>query len=370
MKETMTPKERWLAALHMRAVDRLPFWPKLDGAYPQAQEAPFRDMDLDSIHHWIGSDRFNWIASCAEDMRQTTTVETSQSRSTRRTVYQTRCGKTELECRFDAPSHSWHPVKFPVQTVEDIKLMTGVFEDVTVSLNSEQLRTAKGQSEQMGQSALTRDAIGESPLMYWLEWLAGIENGHFLLMDYQEEVEALFDAMHRVLVHKTELLCEHSPADVFYLTENTSTTLISPKQYRRYCARHIGEYARITEAADRDLVLHMCGHLKALLPDLAQIPAQALEAFTSPTLGNTTLLDGRSACANKCLIGGTNAMRWTEPAPQIIAQIEDDLNVLPHHRGIVVTSAGVMPPLCKPETIKQVCEWVKKYPARMNGAQQ
>ena len=50
MKETMTPKERWLAALHMRAVDRLPFWPKLDGAYPQAQEAPFRDMDLDSIH--------------------------------------------------------------------------------------------------------------------------------------------------------------------------------------------------------------------------------------------------------------------------------------------------------------------------------
>jgi len=110
----------------------------------------------------------------------------------------------------------------------------------------------------------------------------------------------------------------------------------------------------------------MCGHLKAILPDLAHIPAQAFEAFTSPTIGDTTLLDGRNACPDTCLIGGTNAMLWTRTADEIIAEIEKDLDELPHHRGIVVTSAGVMPPVCTPQTIKQVCEWVKKYPARMN----
>ena len=109
----------------------------------------------------------------------------------------------------------------------------------------------------------------------------------------------------------------------------------------------------------------MCGHLKALLPDLAQIPAQAFEAFTSPTLGDTSLLDGRSACPHKCLIGGTNAMLWTKTAGKVISKIEDDLQELPHHRGLVVTSAGVMPPMCKPDTIKQVCEWVKEFPASM-----
>ena len=116
------------------------------------------------------------------------------------------------------------------------------------------------------------------------------------------------------------------------------------------------------------MVLHMCGHLKHLLPELAQIPVRAFEAFTSPTLGNTSLLDGRSACPDKCLIGGTNAMLWTTTAGKIISKIEEDLSEMPHHRGVVVTSAGVMPPLCKPETIKRVCEWVKEYPARMNGA--
>ena len=108
----------------------------------------------------------------------------------------------------------------------------------------------------------------------------------------------------------------------------------------------------------------MCGHLKALLPDMARLPAQAFEAFTSPTLGDTSLLDGRTNCPDKCLIGGTNAMLWTHPADVIIGQIERDLDILPHHRGVVVTSAGVMPPLCAPETIKEVCAWVRQYPAR------
>ena len=109
----------------------------------------------------------------------------------------------------------------------------------------------------------------------------------------------------------------------------------------------------------------MCGHLKDLLPDLSKLTADAFEAFTSPKLGNTTFLDGRNACPDKCLIGGTNAVLWTQTTEEIIDQIGADLDALPHHRGLVVTSAGVMPPLCKPETIKSVCDWVKEYKLRM-----
>ncbi len=126
----------------------------------------------------------------------------------------------------------------------------------------------------------------------------------------------------------------------------------------------IGEIGRLAVAAGKRLGLHMCGHLKALLPDLATLPAVAYEAFTSPTLGNTTLLDGRTHCPNVCLIGGTNAMLWTKPAAAIIAGIEEALDALPHHRGIVLTSAGVMTPLCKPETIREVGEWVRSYAVR------
>lgn len=366
MTEQMTPKERWLAAIRMKPVDRLPFWPKLDGAYPKTQDTPFREMDLGAIHDWIGSDKHTGISGCVREIRRRTAVETTRDNSAMCTVFRTPARELQLIQQFDEPSHSWHPTEFPVKTLEDIHTMTEVFRDVDVELDSSGLQKAQNQSKTIGPDALTTNGIGESPLMYWVEWMAGVEKAHCLLMDHQEDVEALFDAMHTVLLAKTRILCEHSPADVFYLIENTSTTLISPDQYRQYCARHVGDYAHVTKAAGRNLILHMCGHLKALLPDLAQIPAQAFEAFTSPTLGNTSLLDGRTACPDKCLIGGTNAMLWTKAAGDIIAKIEQDLDELPHHRGIVVTSAGVMPPLCKPETIKRVCEWVKQYPGKMN----
>ena len=56
----MTTKERWNAAMRMEPVDRLPFWPKLDASYARAQAQPFRSMDTNAIHDWIGSDRHEW----------------------------------------------------------------------------------------------------------------------------------------------------------------------------------------------------------------------------------------------------------------------------------------------------------------------
>ena len=98
---------------------------------------------------------------------------------------------------------------------------------------------------------------------------------------------------------------------------------------------------------------------------LSQLPAIVFEAFTSPPVGNTRLIDGREGCPNTCLIGGTNAVLWTKTADEIIAEIEQDLDVLPHHRGIVVSSGGMMPPMASPETIKKVCDWVKNYKIRV-----
>ena len=263
MTEQMTPKERWLAAILMNPVDRLPFWPKLAGGYPKAQDSPFREMDVTALHNWMGSDKHIGIAGCLREVRKLTEVETTQSNGTMCTVFRTPYRELQLVRKFDEPSHAWHPIEFPVKSRDDIPAMIEIFNDVTVELDSDGLQKAQSQSEQIGQDALTTNGIGKSPLMYWIEWMAGVENAHFLLMDHQQEVEALFEAMHAVLIDKTKLLCEHSPADVFYLIENTSTTLISPNQYRQYCARHVGEYAKLTKDAGRNLILHMCGHLRS-----------------------------------------------------------------------------------------------------------
>jgi len=363
--DVMTTHERWGAAMRFEPVDRLPFWPKLDAAYPRAQRAPFNAMTISEIHDWIGSDEHSDIPACVREVRAHSSVRTTTKNGRQVTVFETLLGETQMVKQFDATSQAWHPMVFPVRDLETLKLMTAYFEDTRVELDPDRLAQAQDRVRDIGEAAFTFSSIGESPLMYLVEWLAGVENAHLLLADYPAEVEALFDAVHRVLLQKAQLLAEHCPSDVLYMIENTSTTLISPRQYRRYCAPHITEYGGMTRRHDRVLVLHMCGKLKRLLPDLSSLPVEGFEAFTAPPLGSTTLLDGRSACSDTCLIGGTHAMLWTRPVIEIIEYIERSLSELPHHRGVVVTSAGVMPPLCPPESIKAVCDWVTSYAVRV-----
>ena len=362
MGEQLSSRERWLLALRLQPLDRLPFWAKLNGSYARAQAAPFAQMALPDLHEWMGSEPQGGVGACLRERRTCTDSRTTDGGGVRLIEYLTPHGTLRGAFQFDHGSQSWHPREFPIGSLQDLKIMTAWFDDLQVEPDSGALEAARAVSARS--EACLAATIGTSPMMDYLQHLAGIERGQYLLADHPAEVRELFEAMHRVLLRKAALVCETSPADLIYMGENTSTTLLSPAQFREYCLPHLREYAAMAAAHDRLMALHMCGTLKALLPDLDTLPVAAFEAFTSPTVGNTTLFDGRAACPGKCLIGGTNAALWTQPASAVIAQLERDLAVLPHHRGLILSSAGVMPPRATPETIRAVVEWIRGFPPR------
>ncbi len=364
--ETMTPRERWLAALKCEQVDRLPFWPKIDAAYAQYQTEPFRSMKAGGLHRWVGSDQHVGMPACVKVVRKKTSTRSTRTNGTRITEYITPAGTLTAVNKYDAGSCSWHPAEFPVKRPEDIQAMSLFFSDAVCEFDSAQLDRALAAMKALGEDGIATTGMGISPLMDWIQHLAGIENGHFMLCDHREEVEALFENMHAFLCRRAEIIAEKCPAPVVYSVENTSTTLISPELFRQYPYQHLMDYGNVLSSAGKLHVLHMCGHLYDVLADVAKLPAVAIEAFTSPPVGNTTLKDGRTACSNKCLIGGTNAVLWTKTADEIFHEIKHDLDELAHQRGVVVTSAGVMTPLCKPETIKEVADLVKAYSVSNN----
>ena len=229
MAEAMTPRERWLAALKCQPVDRLPFWAKLDGSYPPYQVEPFRSMSIGDIHKWVGSVPPAGCAACVKVTRRKTSTKSHQENGTRVTEYITPAGTLTAVNRFDEGSHSWHPMEFPVKRREDIEAMTLFFSDATCEFDSDQLDNALVAVKNVGETSVVTTGIGISPLMDWIQHLAGIENAHFMLWDYREDVEALFEAMHTSLRRRAEIIAEKSPAPVVFSTENTSTTLISPR---------------------------------------------------------------------------------------------------------------------------------------------
>lgn len=363
----MNTKERWIAAMTMKPVDRLPFWPKITGTHYlniHKNRLPKQGMSIEELNDYFGSDELLRLPEIVKTNRTKTASYVTESDGSRVTTYETPLGKTRQVHRYDAGSASMHPVEFPISNRSDLHIMTRFFEDAEALLDEDGLQRAAEIVEARNGSISTMNWVGKSALMQFVENLAGVEQAHYLLADHETDVVDLFEAIHRYQLKKTELIAKHSPADAIYLIENTSTTLISPGQFRTYCYRHLEEYGKILTGYGRIYALHMCGHLKALFPELSQSSATVFEAFTSPPVGNTRLIDGRGSCPGACLVGGTNAVTWTMPTEDIIAYLNEELDALPHHRGIVVTSAGVMPPMCNPETIRAVAEWVRQYPVR------
>ena len=360
MEQKMTTKERWKAALRCEPIDRLPFWPKLDASYAPFQRKPFSAMSNDEIHAYIGSEPPIGLPSCVKEV-SAARYRVEANGYNEHTTIESPLGTLTSTRRYDPGSYSWHPTEFPIKSRDDIEILTDVYEHTNLEVDLEGKAKSVEKSREAGDGGATLEAIGKSALMHFVEYLAGVENAHLFLADYEEDVITLFFELDRNLVSRIDLLVEHSPADMLMLVENTSTSLISPEQYRSYSAETIAGYAEKVRGSGKAMVLHMCGFLKALLPQLTQIGAHAFEAFTSPPVGNTPLHAGRNSSDDICLIGGTNAALWLEPAETIIAAIEADFEKLPHLRGIIPSSAGVMPPLAGPEKIRSVCQWINRY---------
>jgi uroporphyrinogen-III decarboxylase len=143
------------------------------------------------------------------------------------------------------------------------------------------------------------------------------------------------------------------------LIENTSTTLLSPDLFQRYCVPHLRAYGDLIIEHGLIAVHHMCGRLNALLEMIDELPAQANEAYTTRPLGDLSLAEGRRRMPSKALIGGTNATLWLEPAERIIETVAADLAASPDRRRIFLTSAGVLPPLVSFEKARRVVEGFK-----------
>ncbi|HUU70316.1 MAG TPA: hypothetical protein VM186_12380, partial [Planctomycetota bacterium] len=163
----MTPKERWLAAIEMKAVDRLPFWPKIGGSYPRAQSGPFCEMDPNAVIEWTGSDQHTYVGPPTRDVRKNTSFETVKRNGVTQRIYRTRHGSLEQTERFDEESQSMHPMTFPVKTAADIPLMIEWYEDGQVEFDADALEKSKASAAETGQRALIGTGIGESPLMLW-----------------------------------------------------------------------------------------------------------------------------------------------------------------------------------------------------------
>ncbi len=350
----MTRRERFEAALRREEVDRVPFWVKIFGpsylrGHPDAASMSELELaDYLDLDHMAGGP-----SPVTASFTQVELVSERRG-NLQVTKYVTPDGTLGGADRFDPGSDSWHPVEFPIKTDADLRAARHVFSDAVYSVDETAVERCVERLRAVGERGVTMVGMGISPLMNLIQHFAGPDRTYYLLQDHPEEMDELIQLMHEDRLRYLEVLLRGCPYDYVVSVENTSTTLLSPAFFERYCWRHLNDYGQLITGHNKQHVLHMCGHLKALLPCIDKLPAVVIEAYTTPPVGNSTLADREVLCPNTAVIGGTNATLWLKPVGEICAEIEQALDEVGTLRGLVLTSAGEMPRLVPLERIREV----------------
>jgi hypothetical protein len=178
-----------------------------------------------------------------------------------------------------------HPVKPLVASLEEIEIYTAFWKQARYHRSDDTAVLTAIETLIGDQGVMTR-FWGPSTIPRLLEYDMGIEGFYFLLSDHPEAIERLIELMHAKELDAFNALAA-GPCHYLTLVENTSTRYISPEIYRRFNMPHQRDFVQIAHAAGKTAILHMCGHVKNLLPVIRETGADGIHALTPPPTGDT-----------------------------------------------------------------------------------
>ena len=288
----MTGRERLTRVLNRQPVDRVCWTTLVDDLTRSPMPPEYREMPVLDFYRAIGCDILAFgnyglppeacVTSPCHIVRPSLELRTEVLSDG--TLLQERVAPCGV---LTATARSGHPVKYPVETAADLRTLTELWEETRYEEAPGTEESYARAEAALGEDGLYAYATNPSPVQELLEYEMGVRGFYYLLQDYPAEVEGLLEVMHARRLEEYEIVARRVPAPAIIPVENTSSTLISPALYRRYSLPQLRDYVRIIQSHGRKAVLHMCGHLRALLPDIGETGLDGLNAVTPPTVGDT-----------------------------------------------------------------------------------
>ena len=356
----MTPKERLLAAIQGRDVDRTPWSPFL-AYWWEAQAPEITQKGQLAFMESIGADPLLRGFSAPWSGKYAGVTIHAQSRPNERVEeWETPVGTLRLIYRYSSVANSWFLTGHPVSTAEELKTLQWIYEHVKVHADG----GADKAHAETGERGLFVPLIGfemKTCFQSLVEKWAGTENLVYLLEDEPEAVEECLAVM-RYASDKTISLCTASEAEAFIFWEDSSTTNISPNMFRRYAAPEITYWAQRLHGAGKLLLHHACGSLKDLLIPMAETGIDAIESISPPPTGNIDIAQAfEKLPENVALIGGIEPVFYQNCIQEELeARVRNLLDVGRNHRFVLANSDSC-PPDVEEWKLRYVTELTKRY---------
>ena len=313
----MTSRDRLLAALHGDLPDRLPWAPEFNMVFgkrvleeiPGEEYAP-ADAYIEVCRR-MRAECFMRVDAVEVTHPNVQVVEARNGDDITRT-FTTPLGNLTLRARMIADIGVEMEYQHMVCTPDDVRAYKFIYEDAVYQPRGDYV---KSRIAAMGDAGLISIFGPPTPLLDLIMFQIRLPNIYFLMEDHPEEIRDLLETMHHRNCEYYELAAS-APGEVVRSFEDTSTTLISPELYRRWCLRQLQDYRDICHSHGKLFVPHMCGLLKGVLPELAETGLDGIEALTPPPLGDCPIGLAREKLGpDITLIGGLDPTQFVGATP-------------------------------------------------------
>ena len=357
----MTGKERVVASLKGQECDHLCWAPVVDRYFTSSLPAQgYPEVDIPQAIRLMGADIIGRHVPTVRMVEHSSVVRrVDRAGDLERIVYETPIGSLTGERRW-AAWHSSHVTKFPITDVDDVKTWQYIAEHTRYEEDFEVFREHE---RLIGDDGILTSSGPLSPIVYFLEELCGVENTYYLLMDSPEVVESCFQAMHENDKQMYQLLCE-GPSLAIFDYEDTSSTIISPLLYGKYCAPYLDDYAAICHDAGKLYITHMCGKLSAFNDQIRLGQMDGVDSVCPPTSGDLWAHEARQAWGDeKIILGGLEPAALVRmSASETCAYATRVLDEISTFRGFILSTGDATAHGTPLENLRTIAEVVAAHP--------
>ncbi|WMJ22744.1 uroporphyrinogen decarboxylase family protein [Paludicola sp. MB14-C6] len=350
----MSGRERIIAALQSKEVDRLPWAPLIDDYFINSLPAQNYNYNFIEACRYIGNDVIK--RHVAEPLVKNNNVERRIENKGNCSIeyFETPVGSLKIERK--RSGNTTYISKHMVETLDDIKVFQYICENTEYIPLIEQFIEEDKMIGDMGIASVDGQM---SPIQELLQFISGVENTVYLLMDYPDEIEELFSAMHERNKRQYNTIFQY-PCDFIFDYEDTSTTVMSRNMFEEYSLPAINDYSDWVHSQNKIFITHMCGKLSGLSDLIAKGRQDGIDSVCPPQTGDFYPWDARNAWGCKRVIGGIDPPSLVlKSQPQIMEIVSQILQQVTNKQGFILSTGDAVPFGTPINLLKDITDLIK-----------
>jgi hypothetical protein len=277
-----------------------------------------------------------------------------------------------LKRRFDTPhgvlfevhkltiDRTWRRVEFLAKKAPDLPALRWLLE--RRSFHFSENKFAVG-AEYIGERGVPQFWVPKSPYLALAQQLMRYEDFVYALADHRQAVEEIMAVIDDSYDPLYEELTGSGLLQILNFGENIAMAYLSRRYYERYLVPWYEKRAGQLHEAGIYSHIHIDGYFRALLPYLADMPFDGLEALTPEPQGDVTLQEIKEHIGNKILLDGIPAVLFLDHYPREALQANVEEVVTLFHPRLVLGISDELPEAGGDEAferMRRIAEWCRE----------